>query len=193
MIDQTALQQLRSATRAQHATLDAMFSEGIGAPADYARYLRGMEHAVGMCAAADAHLARIYGATLRHLHADLQTLRLPVLDACAPCVAVDFDKSALTFSNAQRLGVRYVIDGSSMGARLLIRHVQLSGWTSRQGASFLAYHLRRGSAVWPRLRARLDRLQTDHVAMHAMIESAQVTFATFAHSFAQVSQANPEK
>ena len=165
------LARLRSATRAQHARLDGLFPHGIRDDADYRRYLRGMQSVMAAMSRADPMLARVYARSLRHLDEDMR-----ILD-CAAAIALTPDIAG----RHRYWGHRYVIDGSSMGARVLVRDVAALGWTAEQGAAFLAYHLRRGRSVSPRLRAQLARL--DARGADPVVASADATFAFVADAF----------
>ncbi|MET0329462.1 MAG: biliverdin-producing heme oxygenase [Luteimonas sp.] len=132
---------LRAGTSDLHARVDAHFADGLGTPEAYARYLVGMHRF-----AADFEI--VIGALPRAsywLAGDLDDLSLaPLPPAGVRGFASDAD---------ERLGWEYVMAGSSLGARHLLRDVQALGHTEQTGARFLARHA--GGTEW---RNVLDRL-----------------------------------
>lgn len=117
---------LRDATRPAHARVDALFRHGFSGPAAYAGYLAGMHGFLG----AAWHALPDLGNSLRMLRDDLQAvgLRAPPLPAPHPLAA------------GELLGWRYVIDGSTLGARVLLRQAAALGHDGQRGATFLAHH-----------------------------------------------------
>lgn len=135
-------QQLRDRTADLHARLDSRFPTGLTTPAIYAGYLVGMhrfasdyEVMVGLLPRQSCWLAR-----------DLQQVGLspiPPLGVCSPIMDTD-----------ERLGWEYVMAGSSLGARTLVRQARALGHRDDAGACFLASHAT--SHDWPAVLARLD-------------------------------------
>jgi heme oxygenase len=121
---------LRQATATHHARLDATLGGGFATRNDYAAYLRGMQGFV-----ADADVALGGDAMTTRLHAWLR----------ADCDALDLstdlsDPDVTRADAAARLGWEYVVTGSSLGARFLLREVRALGFDTGRGASFLAGH-----------------------------------------------------
>ena len=118
--------QLRDATRPAHARVDALFRHGFSGPAAYAGYLAGMHGFLG----AAWHALPDLGNSLRMLQDDLEAvgLRAPPLPAPHP------------LASGELLGWRYVIDGSTLGARVLLRQAAALGHDGLRGATFLAHH-----------------------------------------------------
>ncbi len=135
-------QQLRTRTADLHARLDSRFPQGLTSPETYAGYLVGMhrfasdyEVVVGRLPRQSFWLAR-----------DLQHVGLspiPPSGVCSPLSDPD-----------ERLGWDYVMAGSSMGARALVRQARALGHRDDAGACFLAAHA--DSADWPDVLGRLD-------------------------------------
>ena len=75
------------------------------------------QYAAAILNARDPMLARVYARSLRHLDEDLR-----ILD-CAAAIALTPDIAG----RHRYWGHRYVIDGSSMGARVLVRDVAALG------------------------------------------------------------------
>jgi len=132
---------LRAGTSDLHARVDACFADGLGTPLAYARYLVGMHRF-----AADFEI--VVGAVPRSsywLAGDLCDLSLtPLPPSGVRGYAGEAD---------ERLGWEYVMAGSSLGARHLLRGVQALGHDAQTGARFLARHA--GGDAW---RSVLDRL-----------------------------------
>lgn len=138
---------LRAATAHRHASVDGMFARGLDSTTGYRRYLLGMHRF-----AADYEVA--VEAAPRHsawLAGDLTSLAL------LPLPAQGVQRPAT--GAAARLGWRYVLAGSSMGARSLLRDAQRLGYDGQRGASFLARHA--ASDEWASLRDHLQQLDAD--------------------------------
>ena len=73
-----------------------------------------------------------------------------------------------------RLGWRYVIAGSSLGARVLLRRAEALGFTDTHGASYLALHAR-GDA-WRTLLATLESLRLNAAEETTACEGANEAF-----------------
>lgn len=135
-------QQLRTRTADLHARLDSRFPQGLTSPEAYAGYLVGMHRF-----ASDYEV--MVGQLPRHsfwLARDLQhvgLLPIPPSGVCTPITDPD-----------ERLGWHYVMAGSSMGARALVRQARALGHRDDAGACFLAAHA--ASADWSEVLARLD-------------------------------------
>jgi len=135
---------LRAATADLHAGLDDMFAGGLDSPCGYRRYVLGMHRF-----ALDYEVA--VGSPPRHsawLASDLHSLSL------APLPALGVQRPAPLAS--MRLGWHYVMAGSSMGARSLLRDALRLGYRDGHGATFLARHA--ASDEWDVLRERLQAL-----------------------------------
>lgn len=132
---------LRSGTADLHTSVDACFGDGVGTPHAYARYLVGMHRF-----AADYEI--VVGIAPRFsfwLSDDLRTLRLTPL----PPSGI----RGLLADSDERLGWEYVMAGSSLGARHLLRGAQALGHVEEHGARFLGRH-----ALGSEWRNVLDRL-----------------------------------
>ena len=155
---------LRDATAAAHARGDAQVGDAFDDVAGYATFLRAMHRFVrnarGVLADAP-DLADCEAA----LADDLAVLgRLP-LEGVA--VATDTRADA-------RLGWRYVIAGSSLGARVLLRRAQALGFDAGRGARYLALHAK-GDA-WGSLVGTLDALRLPADAEQAACAGANAAF-----------------
>lgn len=78
--------------------------------------------------------------------------------------------------HAERLGWDYVMAGSSLGARVLLRDVGQLGFDADRGAMFLSRHA--AGDDWVRLQSRLAELDTGDIRRMAAAEAgARAAFA----------------
>ena len=167
---------LREATGIDHARVDACFPNGLQDAASYRRYLGGMQRLLHALADADADIAREFAPHRRHIEADLRGLGMrPAAPAGRIDIALDGDDA--------RLGARYVIEGSALGARILQRQAHALGYDASGGAGFLAYHVQRGTTHWPRLMQALAQHDPASPGFHALLAAARDTFALAAACF----------
>ncbi|MCD9027792.1 biliverdin-producing heme oxygenase [Luteimonas sp. BDR2-5] len=163
---------LREATAQAHARIDARFARGLGEAGAYPRYLVGMhrfaidfETATGRPPRQSAWLAR-----------DLVALALSPLPATQARAAID--------DAGERTGWDYVMAGSSLGARRLLRDVRALGHTRESGACFLAQHAH--SDDWPTVQQRLAGFDSgDARQLAALTRGALDAFAAVAACFAR--------
>ncbi|WP_187471090.1 biliverdin-producing heme oxygenase [Luteimonas viscosa] len=160
----TARMRLREATADLHARVDALFPRGLDSVATYRRYVLGMHRF-----ATDFEIA--VAARPRHsewLARDLSSLAL------APLAAEGVRGPAS--GAATRLGWCYVMAGSGMGARVLLRDARRLGFDRGRGAGFLARHA--VAEDWSALQARLSALDADDAPRMAQAEhGARTAFA----------------
>lgn len=173
---------LRAATRDLHAEVDGMFGRGLDSRCSYRRYVLGMHRF-----AADYEIAvRALPRQSAWLAADLICLAL------APLSANGTRRPAA--QAATRLGWEYVMAGSSMGARRMLRDARSLGYQDGAGASFLARHST--SNDWSAMRQRLDALDAGNAPRMAQAEAgACAAFALvldcFGRSFDRIPQDDP--
>lgn len=165
---------LREATANDHARVDASFADGLHDVATYQRYVRGMQALLNGLAKNDAALAADYVAHQHHLSEDLTAHGLN---------APTFVPSLRIANDDARLGARYVIEGSALGARLLQRQAQALGYSPTQGAAFLAYHVDRGITHWPQLMQALAQHDPASPNFQTVRGAARETFALAATCF----------
>jgi heme oxygenase len=183
---------LRAATEAAHARLHhlpalAPLAEGTISREDYIAVLRrllGFHLAVERCIAAGPSLraSGIYLGGRRRsplLLADLTTL-----GASAGCdMRPDLPRPA---SVAAVLGCLYVVEGSTLGGRVLagrLDHLLPPGTTA--GRAFLLGHGARHGAMWRSFCDALEASGTDAEQRSDMIAAALSTFAAFESWFAR--------
>jgi heme oxygenase (biliverdin-IX-beta and delta-forming) len=127
--------QLRSATHAEHAALEDVVG-AIDSLYGYMSYVRGL---LSFRAPLERHIASsawppAFGdwrptSIAAALHSDLSDLRL----AAAPEVSINLSNDA-----AGILGACYVLEGSSLGAKILSKHATRLGLTAEYGARHLS-------------------------------------------------------
>lgn len=154
---------LREATLSAHRQLDGLLAGGLADVATYHAYLRGMHRFIS-----DAE-AVLDEPPLRSLwlSADLVALELPPLPPCG--------RLQRATGAEERLGWRYVIAGSSMGARLLRRDAQRLGFTAQRGARFLDRHAIDGE--WPAVLQQLAEAALPPAREALLVEGAHDAFA----------------
>lgn len=167
---------LKTATAEQHASLDALMADGFADRLVYARYLQAMRCLVEALAPAPLeaesrqHWARWFDSRrLKCLHHDLGELG-----------AHDTARQAPVLPASGWMGANYVLEGSALGARVLLREAARLG--EREPGiplEFLRHHAER-SDRWPRFLAALEALdgpmRTDACA------GARRGFALVAHA-----------
>lgn len=156
---------LRDATAAAHARVDARLAGAFDDVDGYAAFLLGMHRFVRSA-------RRVLGeaddlvACEAALADDLAVLGRRALDGTCEAPATREDA---------RLGWRYVIAGSSLGARVLLRRAQALGFDADRGARYLALHAR-GDA-WASLLATLESLQLAPDAERDALAGAHAAFS----------------
>lgn len=133
---------LRAGTADLHARVDACFAEGLTSHLAYGRYLVGMHRFAADHEVVVDALPRLSF----WLAADLQQLRLTPLPPSG--------YRGRAADPEERLGWDYVMAGSSLGARYLVRGAQALGHGEDAGARFLTRHA--ASSDWARVLERLD-------------------------------------
>jgi heme oxygenase (biliverdin-IX-beta and delta-forming) len=169
---------LRNMTKGEHEKLDSIIGEFFDADS-YARYLRGMaafregvEHRLSL-ADFPGGFGRWWPNTiLPQLKRDLTDLGQQT--SYAP---VNFDIPEDTIS---LLGVLYVLEGSSLGARLLARRAAAIGYSADFGARHLAAQTSRPDAWTALVRLLSDIKPADN---DKAIEAARKTFLAAIDAF----------
>lgn len=145
--------QLRAATAAAHARLDGSMAHGLGDRTAYAAYLRGMHAFV---ASVDPQLRPHAGAWDWDLP-DWQGALAHDLAQVAPGGLPLPTEPGAALGSADALGALYVMEGSALGARVLLRDATALGYGPERGAAFL--HLHAGAeGRWPRFLVLLEAL-----------------------------------
>ncbi|GAB6195403.1 biliverdin-producing heme oxygenase [Lysobacter xanthus] len=154
---------LREATADAHARVDARMGDAFDDAAGYATFLCAMHRFVRSSRQVLADAPEL-GACEAALVDDLAVLgRAPLGDA--PLAATREDA---------RLGWRYVIAGSSLGAQLLLKRAHALGFDADRGARYLTLHA--GGRAWPTLVAALDALRLSETAEREACHGAVAAF-----------------
>lgn len=166
----TAREQLKAATQAAHDRVDAAFDHELANPITYVAFLTAQASAYLPVeqALSDGGAARLIEDWDEHRRAPLLAADLATLD-CAPA---DLIAPPEYRGEAAVVGGLYVLEGSRMGAAVLLRRV-LPGLPT----TFLA--ARAVTGHWTRFIASLDQLLYSPQRVDAAIQSASATFACF--------------
>ncbi|WP_166432824.1 biliverdin-producing heme oxygenase [Luteimonas yindakuii] len=154
---------LRDATLSAHQRLDGLLASGLADIRTYHGYVRGMHRFIG-----DAEVV-LDEPPLRSLWLarDLVALEQAPLPPRGVLRRVtDAD---------ERLGWQYVIAGSSMGARVLVRDARRLGLTAGRGATFLDRHAIDGE--WPGVVRQLQALDPTGTREALLARGAHDAFA----------------
>lgn len=167
---------LRQATDAAHRSLDAQFGRfDLTSLGGYRRFLSASAAALLPLEAAlgDAGVARIMADWPRRSRRAAILSDLARLDALLPPLC---DVPALSRTHA--LGVLYVLEGSRLGAKFLLRALEGCRDPVIAGAtSYLAHGA--GERLWPTFLEALERQSVTPDAEADVIAGAQLAFATF--------------
>jgi heme oxygenase len=172
---------LRRATADAHARIDALLSAGLADRRAYAAYLRGMQRFLRESEAtldADGALASIARGR-EHLDSDLRMLGIEPLPA--PHAGGIAAMSALP----EALGWQYVVAGSALGARFLLREARALGLDGARGAAFLHHHA--AGDDWAAFLARLEQAPLSPDDLPQMCAAARHAFAA-AHAAMHAAQ-----
>ena len=153
---------LRHATASAHGRVDALLPDGVTKHRDYAAYLRAMHRFVATSALPDRARDRY----LPLLSDDLHTLG--IVGEATPADAEPEDRY-------ERLGWAYVFEGSSLGARLLLRQAGALGFDGRAGARYLNEHA--ASSGWPDLLRQLEDATPDAGQLDRLVAASHRAFA----------------
>ena len=155
---------LRETTAELHGEVDTMFPRGLDSALAYRAYVLGMHRFAVDFEIATMALPRASAWLAQDLVA-LSQLSLPPQGSRPPLA-----------DHAERLGWDYVMAGSSMGARVLLRDVGRLGFDASFGAAFLARHA--SGAEWAQLQSRLAELDAGDARRMAAAEAgAREAFA----------------
>ena len=178
MTDKGSRFALRELTRDDHETLDALVGEFTDRQA-YQRYVEGMAAFRGGVERrlADVDYPETFGDWRPGLISPELSQDLDDLGLEAPRPPVAFD---LPVDRDGLLGVLYVLEGSALGARLLVRRAAALGFSNDHGARHLAAQTARPES-WTRFVALLDGLAPSGIETAA--HAARRTFAAAIDAF----------
>jgi heme oxygenase (biliverdin-IX-beta and delta-forming) len=165
---------LRGETARAHAALEAVVGPIDSLPS-YVRYLRGMhafrapiEAAMGAVAWPRAFAAWRPTCIAQDLAADMIDLQAEPLPQQEPVTAPKTDVASL-------FGVLYVLEGSSLGARVITRDAQRLGLSAAHGASHLGRQIQ-ALETWRGLLALLE--DGDAFNLASAVAAANAVFDT---------------
>jgi heme oxygenase (biliverdin-IX-beta and delta-forming) len=149
-------QRLRDATASAHARLDALASGGFAHEADYRAYLGGMHRFLATLLPA----LRDAASALRWRLPDWSGLL--ARDLAHVGAATTPTATLPPLPRASALGALYVVEGASLGARVLLRQAHALGHDADGGAAFLHAHAgNEDRRRWPRFLALLAEADGD--------------------------------
>jgi len=154
---------LRHATASAHGRVDALLPQGVSRHRDYAAYLRAMHRFVAASALPVAARERY----LPLLSDDLRALG--IADAEPEPASPEPD------DHYERLGWAYVFEGSSLGARMLLRQATALGFDHRAGARYLNEHA--GSSEWANVLLQLEDATPDAGQLNRIVAASHRAFA----------------
>ena len=164
---------LRRATADAHSRVDAAVGGGIADETGYACYLRGL-HDFLAC----SHDALGPAWSLQPLQAllldDMEAMG--VRPATGPGIEV-----AVAVDDITRLGWAYVVAGSSVGARQLVRQAEALGSRAAPATAFLRRFAH--SPMWPGVLSALEAARLDFPQTERLREAALAAFATAEAAF----------
>lgn len=159
---------LRSYLREQTSELHQRLDAQVGSFASTSQYRNFVEQGFRFRNVAEPACAGFPGWSP---HSLVEDMRRDLLDL--DCPVPTFLPSPIAFQDdAARLGAFYVLEGSSLGARLLIRRAEALGFS----AAFGARHLVRQSGDRERWRSFLEVLDASTHAPQAVLVGAIVMF-----------------
>jgi heme oxygenase len=182
------LAELRRTTAPLHSAIEALPGMGVlTSPtvtrSDYLAYLRGMARA---CGALEPPLLALLGQEL----ADLPDLRpayrsrLPAL--VADCLAEGVEPPPPAVSQfaptglSEAMGGLYVLEGATLGGRVIARHLRRHLPGGLRAAAFLDFHGDAGPAAWRSFTAVLERLADQgRISQAPVIAGACTVFQEF--------------
>ena len=187
----SALAALKSATQHEHEALDAAL-DLMNPEIEAATYRRHLEAFFGFYAPMERALAAVdgwgeQGIDLRArcktaaLRADLVTLGVEEPDVLPMCEILP---SLPTLATA--FGTLYVLEGASLGGRIISRHVEAQfGYTATHGAQYFNGYGAHTGEMWMTFRRAVDAYGGEPGPQGEMIVGALATFVAFREWCAQ--------
>lgn len=191
---QAFLNDLRNATAAQHKRLEASrLSQNLMSPdvsiEEYTAYLAHMKNVIAWCE------ENIFPVTA-DLFDDIESRRkLPLIErdltllqsgtkGAGVNVPGAYDHTAITHLPAA-LGYMYVIEGSTLGGRMILNHIKATlGIDEQNGASFFAGYEAETGKLWKRFLDIFSRYTVENDVQNGVIASAADAFKSIENYFA---------
>lgn len=166
---------LRAATADLHSAVDARFSGSFESVPGYAAFLSALASAIVPIERAleASGIARILPDWPRRRRADLLVADLATLGTAPPVQVHPPDVSG----EARQFGVTYVLEGSRLGGKLLLRRALAHPDARVRKAT--AYLSQGATDLWPSFVARLDASSAVRRAPEEAIAGARLAFSLF--------------
>ncbi len=194
--EQQFLSELRAATGDRHKALEAtplstkLVSKGV-TEGDYANYLLHMQGVIAFCE------ERVFPVT-EYLFSDMEERSklsaieadIEVLDGKAklPAAVPPYTPSMPQGDVAFALGYMYVIEGSTLGGRMLLNHVKsVLGFDEHKGARFFAGYGADTGQLWKEFLRVLSGYAVTNNCTGRIVAGARAAFTDIEHHFAQTS------
>lgn len=159
---------LRQSTSASHQALEAIVGQ-LDSHQSYVRYLKGM---FVFRSAAEAAIARAWPSTWVWSPSALAPLLAADIRDLGQAVPAAGERTAKVIKDTESLlGCLYVLEGSSLGARVLVKDAAALGYDKSHGAR----HLEHQSASLESWRALIDTIETRAELDLAKLSAAAVT------------------
>jgi len=187
----SALAALKSATQHEHEALDKAL-DLMNPEIDATTYRRQLEAFFGIYAPMEHALAAVEGwsehgidlpsrCKAEALRADLVTLGVENPDALPMCQTLPSLPGLAT-----AFGSLYVLEGASLGGRLISRHVEKQfNYTAAHGARYFNGYGARTGEMWMTFRSAVDTYGGEPGRQDEMIVGALATFVAFRQWCAQ--------
>lgn len=185
---ETFLATLRAATAPMHAALEAaplsaaLLHDHVTA-ADYATYLYYMRDVIFFC---EQHVFPIIETVLTGLprRRKLHLIEADLAHIPAPVHSTNSYHPFSTASVAFALGYMYVIEGSTLGGRVLLKHLAPKlAVDEKAGAAFFAGYGKETAAEWKAFLQQFGMYITAHNSERDAITGAQLAFTSIARHF----------
>ena len=186
MVKNSLKRQLRLETQSAHQQLDQWIGKQdlFASPSGYQLYLTSMYHAYQFTAEAIGTIESLIG--LPPLVSRLQASLLQDLNV-APANSPNVPQPELTSIDAQ-WGATYVMEGSAMGARMLIQSLPTDN--QHYPTNYFRQLIEHSSERWPRLIEGLNESGGDPaITIQAAKDTFQFVYQCFLHNAETVSPA----
>lgn len=167
---------LQRETDEQHRSLD-MLVDGLGCFADvtgYARWLRGM-HAFHDAVRETFLASGLWAPRVRRQEERVDLLNEDLGDLAAPRIVQSLPRPFTVVDEESALGIRYVVEGASLGSRVLATRAAALGCTATRGARYLAGEVV-SFAHWREVLGDLAAAELDEAAIRRAVAASRRTF-----------------
>lgn len=182
VVSDNVMARLRSETADAHARVDALVDLEDLSRARYVALLRGFRRSQAAVEDALAVHAQTLGAFDYDVIERSKIQRLnDDLSALGEDVAKTNDRLELADAGAA-FGAVYVVEGSTLGAKIIARHAESLGISPAHGGNFLHGYGERTGTMWKRTGQSITSFADRHPTCEgSMLAGAHATFALFEH------------